>query len=96
MTAYLQMSNSIQFLIQHGLPIMFGAVFLERIGLPLPAENQSFMRFLLSETAFHMRWTGGGVGVANLAHLAGYTVYPGVAQIPGDCWEAEPMAKEST
>ena len=57
-----------------------------------PVENQSFMRFLLSKTAFHMRLVGGGVGVVNLAHLAGYTVYPGVAQIPGDSWVAEPAS----
>jgi hypothetical protein len=56
----------------------------------LPAENQSFMRFLLSKTALPMRLVGGGVGAVNLAHLAGYTVYPGVAQIPGDSWLAEP------
>jgi hypothetical protein len=57
----------------------------------LPVENQSFMRFLLSKTGFHMRLRGGGVGVVNLAQLAGYTVYPGVAQIPSDAWLAEPM-----
>jgi hypothetical protein len=32
---------------------------------------------------------GGGIGVVNLANLAAYTVYPGVAQIPGDSWLAE-------
>jgi hypothetical protein len=57
----------------------------------LPAENQSFMRFLLSRTGFHMRLRGGGVGVVNLGQLAGYTVYPGVAQVPSDSWTAEPM-----
>jgi hypothetical protein len=57
----------------------------------LPAENHSFMRFLLSKTGFHMRLRGGGVGVVNLAHLTGYTVYPGVAQIPADSWIAEPI-----
>ena len=57
----------------------------------LPAESQSFMQFLLSKTAFHMRLAGGGVGIVNLVHLAGYTVYPGVAQVPGDSWFAEPM-----
>ena len=58
----------------------------------LPAENQSFMRFLLSKTAFHLRLQEGGVAVVNLANLTGYTVYPGVAQIPSDAWLAEPMA----
>ena len=58
----------------------------------LQAENQSFMRFLLSKTAFHMRLREGGVAVVNLANLTGYTVYPGVAQIPGDAWLAEPLS----
>jgi membrane protein DedA with SNARE-associated domain/rhodanese-related sulfurtransferase len=31
------MSDSTQFLTQHGLPFVFAAVFLEQIGLPLPA-----------------------------------------------------------
>jgi len=31
------MSDSTQFLIQHGLPIVFAAIFVEQIGLPLPA-----------------------------------------------------------
>jgi hypothetical protein len=61
------------------------------LSVKLPIDNQSFMRFLLSKTGFHMRLRGGGVGVVNLAHLAGYTVYPGVAQVPGDAWTAEPM-----
>jgi len=56
----------------------------------LPAENQSFMRFLLSKGAFHMRLRGGGVAVVNLANLVGYTVYPGVAEVPADTWPAEP------
>jgi hypothetical protein len=59
--------------------------------IKLPIENQSFMRFLLSKTGFHMRLRGGGVGVVNLGQLIGYTVYPGVAQVPADSWTAEPM-----
>jgi len=39
-----------------------------------------------------MRLRGGGVGVVNLAHLAGYTVYPGVAQVPADAWLAQPVS----
>ena len=58
----------------------------------LPAESQSFMHFLLSKGALHMRLRGGGTGVINLANLVGYTVYPGVAQIPADSWLAEPIA----
>jgi hypothetical protein len=56
----------------------------------LPAESQSFMQFLLSKGAIHMRLRGGGIGVVNLANLAAYAVYPGVAQIPADSWLAEP------
>ena len=58
----------------------------------LPAESQSFMHFMLSKGAVHMRLRGGGIGVLNLANLAAYTVYPGVAQIPADAWLAEPAA----
>jgi hypothetical protein len=58
----------------------------------LPAESQSFMQFLLSKTAVHLRLRGGGIGVLNLANLAGYTVYPGVAQLPSDAWLGEPIS----
>ncbi|HYV27901.1 MAG TPA: hypothetical protein VFA77_10235 [Candidatus Eisenbacteria bacterium] len=61
----------------------------------LPAESQSFMQFLLSKGAVHMRLRGGGIGVLNLANLAAYTVYPGVAQIPADSWLAEPIRPKS-
>ena len=64
---------------------------MAELSVKLPVENQSFMRFLLSKTGFHMRLRGGGVGVVNLAQLAGYTVFPGVAQIPSDAWLAEPI-----
>jgi len=57
----------------------------------LPAESQSFMQFLLSKGGFHMRLPAGGIGVVNLANLAGYTAYPGVAQVPSDTWFAEPI-----
>lgn len=57
----------------------------------LPAENHFFMQFILSKGALHMRLRGGGTGVLNLANLATYTVYPGVAQIPSDSWLAEPI-----
>jgi hypothetical protein len=65
------------------------------IPVKLPAESQSFMHFMLSKAAVHMRLRGGGIGVLNLANLAGYTVYPGVAQIPGDAWFAEPVSNQS-
>lgn len=61
----------------------------------LPAENQSFMQFMLSKSGLHMRLCGGGIGVVNLAHLAGYTVYPGVAQVPADSWFVEPLSNET-
>ena len=61
------------------------------IPVKLPAENQSFMQFMLSKGAIHMRLRSGGIGVLNLANLAAYTVYPGVAQIPSDSWLAEPV-----
>jgi hypothetical protein len=61
----------------------------------LPAENNSFMQFLLSKNGFHMRLCGGGFGVVNLAHLAGYTIYPGVAQVPADTWFVEPLLNET-
>lgn len=56
-----------------------------------PDENLSFMRFLLSKGGFHLRLSGDGIGVVNLAHLAGHTVYPGAAQVPVDTWLAEPF-----
>lgn len=60
----------------------------------LPVENHSFMQFMLSKGGFHMRLCGGGIGVVNLANLLGYTVYPGVAQIPADSWLAEPVLNQ--
>ncbi len=78
----------LQLRFEHSAPLFL----MVEASVKLPAENQSFMRFLLSKTGFHMRLRGGGVGVVNLAHLAGYTVYPGVAQVPSDAWLAEPVA----
>ena len=65
---------------------------MAELSVKLPAENQSFIQFFLSKTGFHMRLRGGGVGAVNLANLVGYTVYPGVAQVPADTWIAEPAA----
>jgi hypothetical protein len=59
--------------------------------IKLPVENHSFMQFLLSKGSGHFRLQGGGVGVLNLSNLAGYTVFPGVAQVPADSWMAEPV-----
>jgi hypothetical protein len=66
------------------------------VPVKLPVENQSFMQFMLSKGSVHMRLRGGGIGVLNLANLAGYVVYPGVAQIPADSWMAEPERKQFT
>src|SRR5437667_4782309 len=63
------------------------------VPVKLPAESQSFRQFMLSKGSVHMRLRGGGIGVLNLANLAGYIVYPGVAQIPADSWLAEPEPK---
>ena len=57
----------------------------------LPADSQSFMQFLLSKGAIHMRLRGGGIGIVNLANLAGYTVYPGVAQLPAGACSPNPF-----
>ena len=69
---------------------------MTEISVKLPAENQSFMRFLLSRSGFHMRLRGGGVGVVNLAQLIGYAAYPGVPQVPSDSWVAEPLSATTT
>src|SRR5438034_6981836 len=65
------------------------------IPVKLPAGSQSFMHFMLSKGSVHMRLRGGGIGVLNLANLAAYTVYPGVAQIPADACRAEPVPTKS-
>jgi hypothetical protein len=61
------------------------------IAAGLPAERESFLKFMLSKGSIQMRLRGGGTGVVNLANLVGYTVYPGLAQIPADSWLAEPV-----
>lgn len=74
-----------------------GPVFLMiEFPVKLPAENQSFMQFMLSKAGLHMRLRGGGIGVLNLAHLAGYTIYPGVEHVPADSWRAEPIGNKSS
>jgi hypothetical protein len=55
----------------------------------LPAENQSYMRLVLSKGVLHMRLACGGIGIVNLANVVSYTVYPGIAQVPADTWVAE-------
>ena len=54
----------------------------------LPVENHSFMQRLLSGGSYSIRLQGGGQGFLNLSNLLGYTVYPGVPEIPSDSWLA--------
>ena len=56
----------------------------------LPADSQSYMQRFLSKGALGVRLTGGGQSFLNLASLIGYTVYPGVAELPADTWMAQP------
>jgi hypothetical protein len=52
----------------------------------LPIENHSFMQRLLSKGVYSIRLAEGGQGILNLQNLIGYTVYPGVPEIPEDTW----------
>ena len=81
----------LKLMFKRGAPIFL----MTELSVKLPVENQSFMRFLLSKTGFHMRLPGGGISVMNLANLAGYIVYPGVAQVPADAWKVEPTSGSS-
>ena len=65
---------------------------MNEIVVKLPAENQSFMQRLLSKEAYSIRLREGGQGVLNLQNLIGYTVYPGVPEVPADSWMAQPKA----
>jgi hypothetical protein len=56
----------------------------------LPAESQSFMQRLLSRGTYGIRLREGGHGLLNLQNLIGYTVYPGVPELPADTWMAQP------
>jgi hypothetical protein len=56
----------------------------------LPAENQLLMQRMLSKRTYPIRLAEGGQGFLNLQNLIGYTVYPGVREIPSDSWIAEP------
>src|SRR5713101_7054737 len=61
----------------------------------LPVDNHSFMQRLLSGGCYSIRLQGGGQGFVNLSNLLGYTVYPGVPEIPSDSWIALSAALES-
>jgi hypothetical protein len=54
----------------------------------LPVENHSFMQRLLSGGCYSIRLRHGGHGFLNLSNLVGYTVYPGVPEVPLDTWTA--------
>jgi hypothetical protein len=56
----------------------------------LPAESQSYMQRYLSKGGLAVRLPGGGQSILNLANLMGYSVYPGVPEIPSDSWMAQP------
>ena len=60
--------------------------------IKLPSESQSYMQRLLSRGTLGVRLAGGGQGFLNLANLIGYSVYPGVAEVPADTWMAWPQA----
>ena len=62
----------------------------------LPADSQSYMQRLLSKGTLVVRLPGGGQSVLNLANLIGYTVYPGVAEVPADTWMAQSQAVHET
>ena len=67
-------------------------VYLMREALvKLPAESQSFMQHFLSKGTYGIRLREGGYGLLNLQNLLGYTVYPGVPELPADTWMAQPM-----
>jgi hypothetical protein len=66
-----------------------GSVYLMNETLiKLPLENHSFMQRLLSGGSYGIRLKGGGQGFLNSSNLVGYTVYPGVPEIPSDSWMA--------
>ena len=56
--------------------------------IKLPVDNLSFMQRLLSGGSYGIRLQGGGQGFLNLSNLLGYSVYPGVPEIPNDTWMA--------
>jgi len=60
--------------------------------IKLPVDSQSFMQRLLSKGLYGIRLREGGYGLLNLQNLIGYTVYPGVPEVPADAWMAEPKA----
>jgi hypothetical protein len=60
--------------------------------IKLPIENHSFVQRMLSKGVYGIRLHDGGQGFLNLQNLIGYTVYPGVAEVPADTLMAESKA----
>jgi hypothetical protein len=61
----------------------------------LPAESQSYMQRWLSKGALAVRLPRGGQSFLNLANLIGYSVYPGVPELPSDAWMAQTACERS-
>src|ERR1039457_4282766 len=67
------MSEATQFLVEHGAPILFVAVFLEQMGLPLPVVPLLLAAGALSATGqFNLLF---GLGIAVLACLIADTIW---------------------
>jgi len=69
---------------------------MNEILVKLPADSQSYMQRLLSKGTLSVRLAGGGESFLNLANLIGYTVYPGVPEIPSDTWMTQPQSTYET
>ena len=62
----------------------------------LPAESQSYMQRYLSKNTLGIRLPCGGKSFLNLANLIGYSVYPGVPEVPSDTWMVQPQTAYET
>ena len=82
----------------HNLRMLGGShVYLMKETLvKLPVESQSYMQRYLSKGTLGIRLQSGGKGFLNLANLIGYSVYPGVPELPSDTWMAQPYANYQT
>src|SRR5260370_22412925 len=71
------MTETSQFLINHGLPLVFGAVLLEQMGLPLPAIPWLLAAGALSATGKFSLFLGIGVTVIACLLADGFWFYLG-------------------
>jgi len=55
---------------------------------PQRTSHSCNVSFPKERTAY--AFAGGGYGLLNLQNLIGYTVYPGVPELPADTWMAQP------